>query len=51
MATLILEGEEEHTENAWKLNEEQSESKQNMKQKALRFPRGERVMPPAVWGL
>lgn len=29
----------------------QSESKQNMEQKALRFPRGEGVMPPVVWGL
>lgn len=30
---------------------EQSESKQNAEQKALRFPGGEGVMPPAVWGL
>lgn len=43
--------DEERRENARRLNEEQSEGKQNMKQKALRFPRGERVMPPAVWGL
>ena len=30
---------------------EQSRSKQNAEQKALRFPGGEGVMPPAVWGL
>lgn len=40
-----------HTEGPGRLNEEQSESKQNMEQKALRFPSGEGVMPPAVWGL
>lgn len=40
-----------HTEGAGRLNEKQSESKQNMKQKALRFPGGEGAMPPVVWGL
>lgn len=40
-----------HTEGPGGLNEEQSKSKQNMEQKALRFPSGEGVMPHAVWGL
>lgn len=41
---LSLGGEEE---NAWKLNKH----KQKVEHEALRFPRGEGVMPPAVWGL